>query len=561
MTTQWRAPLAALLAAVVMSLSVPALAQTIDPYASDPVDLIALREETRTYSSGIDAWEVWVCQVPNGGVALTPAGVVSVLETSVRPYFESLSAGQYSPRFAAGGLVTAANPSSWPDNPFVFQTECEDRAVASATPGTEGLLVVVNVDYSGGYATGGFPCIGGPCPSTFPGNGRIAVVGGATVGSVAGVPPALRTVAHEIGHTVFWPHSYGGLLEFENGVVYEYDNPMDVMSGGSYETLDIGTIAINRYAAGWIGPEHVIFHRGGTLDYQIGAAAGVQILVLPTEITGVYETIGVRFRTGYDVGLPAEGVEVYRIDQSSGVCGFVIAGQCTGPDRRVSQVPAIEDPAATAHVYTTGSTFTVRGVTITVGARVGDAFNLTLSGASVAERFLDDDGNPHEANIEFIAERGITRGCNPPTVDRFCPASSVTRAEMAALLLNAIDQSPAAGFSGTFTDVPAGLWYTPYVEALAALGYTTGLGDGTFGPNLAVSRAEMAAFLTRAFALAPAGAPSGFTDVPAGQWYTAFVDSVRAAGITTGCSPTTYCPHDAVLREQMATFLARSLSD
>lgn len=256
---------------------------------------------------------------------------------------------------------------------------------------------------------------------TFPGNSRFAVVGAATVTTVAGIPPALRTVAHEIGHTVFWPHSFGGLLHFENGVVYEYDNPMDVMSGGDHESLDIGTIAINRYAAGWIGPNNVIFHRGGNLTYQIGSASGVQILVLPTEVIGIYEAIGVRFRSGYDGGLPAEGVEVYRIDQSSGVCTLVIAGQCTGPDRRISQVPALADPAAIAHVYPEGASFTVRGVTVTVGARIGNSFSLIVSGDSVAERFVDDNGNPHEPNIEFIADRAITRGCNPPVVDRFCP--------------------------------------------------------------------------------------------------------------------------------------------
>ncbi|MFN2485461.1 MAG: S-layer homology domain-containing protein [Acidimicrobiia bacterium] len=550
---------AAILTLAALLLATPAVGQSIDPYASDPVDLIALREETQTYSSGVDTWEVWICQVPNGTVPLTAAGVVATLEGGVRPYFESISGGNYATSFRTGGVVTASSPSSWPDNPFIYQTECEDLAAAAANPGAAGVIVVVNVDYSGGYATGGLPCLPGfLCSETFPANGRIAVVGAATVAVIGGFPPALRTIAHEIGHTVFWPHSYGGLLDFENGVVYEYDNPMDVMSGGDHETLDIGTIAINRYAAGWIGPDNVIFHRGGTLTYQIGSSSGVQILVLPTEVTGIYETVGVRFASGYDSGLPAEGVEVYRVDQSAAVCDFVIAGQCSGPDRRISQVPALEDPAATAHVYPEGATFVVRGVTITVGTRFGNAFNLLVSGAAVAERFIDENGNPHESNIEFIAEHGITRGCNPPVVDRFCPAGIVTRAEMAAFLLSAIGQSPATSYQGTFSDVPAGLWYTPYVEALAALGYTTGLGDGTYAPNQAVSRAEMAAFLARVFALAPASS-SGFSDVAAGEWYASAVDSIRAVGITSGCTPSTYCPHDAVLREQMATFLARAL--
>jgi hypothetical protein len=548
------------LACLVVAL--PANAQTIDPYQSDPIDLIAYRDETRTYAGGLDNWEVWVCDVPDGTVALTPAATAALFESSIRPYFEAISGGAYSPRFVAAGKVVATQPSNWPDQPFRFQSECESLVRNGSGGGSEGAIIVVDADYTGGYATGGVPCFsGGSCATTYPQNARLAVVGGSTAATVGGVAPALRTVAHEIGHALFWPHSFGGLVYFEGNIVYEYDNPMDVMSGGDRESLDIGTIGINRYASGWLDATELIFHRGGSVSYALGANSGVQLIVLPTEVGGVYETIGVRLRTGADAGLPAEGVEVYRIDQSPSACGFQFGGQCVGADRRTIQVPAIADPAGTAHVHGPGSTFSVRNVNVSVDSRTGEGFLLTLTGASVAERFIDDNGNPHEPNIEFIAERGITRGCNPPTVDRFCPANSVTRAEMAAFLLTAIGQSPATGFAGTFSDVGPGTWYAPYVEALATAGITTGLGDGTYGPNLVVSRAEMAVFLARAFALPVVAGSTFFSDVAVDQWYSPAVEAIRAAGVTTGCStsPSRYCPFDAVKRDQMATFLTRAL--
>lgn len=543
-------------------LAMPAVAQTVDPYQSDPIDLIAFRDETRVYSSGADNWEVWVCDVPDGSVAITPSAAAAVFNTAVRPYFESISRGAYSPRFQGVGTVVASEPSNWPDEPFKFQNECETLVRNSSLGTSEGAVIVVDADYTGGYATGGVPCFSGSlCVSTYPANARLAVLGGATAAIVGGVAPALRTVAHEIGHALFWPHSFGGLVTFEGSIVYEYDNPMDVMSGGDRESLDIGTIGANRYAAGWMDSSELIFHRGGSISYTLGASSGLQLIVLPTEVRGVYETIGVRLRTGADAGLPAEGAEVYRIDQSPAACGFQFGGQCVGADRRTIQVPAKADPAGTAHVHEVGSAFTVRGVTVTVDARTAGGFQLTVSGATVVERFVDDDGNPHEQSIEFIAERGITRGCNPPTVDRFCPGNSVTRAEMAAFLLGAIGQVPAANFQGTFSDVPAGVWYTPYVERLAELGITSGLGDGNYGPDRLVSRAEMAVFLTRTFGLPVGTGSSFFSDVTPDQWYSAAVEAIRAAGVTTGCSasPARYCPFDAVKREQMATFLTRAL--
>ncbi|MEX0667484.1 MAG: S-layer homology domain-containing protein, partial [Acidimicrobiia bacterium] len=362
----------------------------------------------------------------------------------------------------------------------------------------------------------------------------------------------------EIGHAVFWPHSYAGLVTFENGVVYEYDNPMDLMSGGDSDELNIGTIAINRYAAGWFGSEGVFFHRGGDLVYTLGAKAGVQMLVLPTDQQGVFETLSVRVRSGYDFGIPAEGVEVYSIDQNS--CSPSMGG-CFGLGRRTSQVPAVASFSSVEHVFGLGETFMIRGMTITVLERIGEGFRVQVQGQAVTERFIDDNGNFHEGSIEAIAALGITRGCNPPLVDRFCPGNDVTRAEMAAFLIAALGEEPSTSFVGAFPDVAAGQWYTGYVERLKELGITTGNADGTYGPDRPVTRAEMAVFLSRAFELGLPVPGSMFGDVPADQWYAQAVEAIRLAGITTGCSatPSLYCPIDPVKRDQMATFVARAL--
>ncbi|MDH5293930.1 MAG: hypothetical protein OEW91_09635, partial [Acidimicrobiia bacterium] len=72
---------------------------------------------------------------------------------------------------------------------------------------------------------------------------------------------------------------------------------------------------------------------------------------------------------------------------------------------------------------------------------------MSTSTASAAElapggTFVDDNGSVHEGYIEAIAAGGVTRGCNPPTNDRFCPDASVTRGEMAAFLTRALDLEP-----------------------------------------------------------------------------------------------------------------------
>jgi hypothetical protein len=552
--------------ALALVVSLPGVASAaVDPYGADSLGLVAYGEQVRAHTTGVDTWEVWVCDTSNGNLVLDPGTVASFLNAELDPYFMWMSDAKYRPTFSAGGTVTAG-ASGWPDNPFDTHGECRSKVSTASSRTSAGALIVIDVAYEGGFATPGLWCeVVSNCPTTYPQNGRWAVVGGATVTSVGGRPPALRTVAHEIGHTIHLPHSYGGEVKFLEGMTYEYDNAMDMMSGGNSSLLNIGTLAINRYAAGWLAQSKVRFHRGGTLTYRIspqGFGGSSEMLVLPTDgPLGVYEVLGARVRSSFDGGLTYEGIEVYRIDQTGTVCSQPTNGTCWGIERRTSQVPVPGEPWTGGHVYGVGSTFQVRGVTVQVLSYDGVAFTIALSGDAVAERFIDDNGNIHESAIKAIASIGVTTGCNP-TTDRYCPGQGVTRAEMAAFLLRAIGDTTQPSSSGTFSDVPAGQWYTAYVERLAELGISVGYGDGTFRPNANVTRAEMSVFLTRAFASLSAVQPTGaFSDVPAGAWYAGSAEGILAGGVTTGCDtePLRYCPDAIVLRDAMASFLSRAL--
>lgn len=129
--------------------------------------------------------------------------------------------------------------------------------------------------------------------------------------------------------------------------------------------------------------------------------------------------------------------------------------------------------------------------------------------------FLDDDGNVHEGSIEAIALEGITVGCNPPVNDRFCPDRSVSRGEMAAFLVRALDLP--VGPAGRFVD-DDGSVFEADIEALAAAGITVGCNppaNDRFCPGQAVTRAEMATFLTRMLGLTPMTPPARCTILPA----------------------------------------------
>jgi hypothetical protein len=168
--------------------------------------------------------------------------------------------------------------------------------------------------------------------------------------------------------------------------------------------------------------------------------------------------------------------------------------------------------------------------------------------AGISGAFTDDDGSVHEADINGIAEVGITQGCGGAN---FCPRGGVTRAEMASFLVRAMELAPQT--SGPFADITNSI-HAPNINALAAAGITAGCSANAYCPDQVVSREQMATFLTRALELTPA--QHNFADVGTGT-HAQDIGAIAAAGITTGCGAGLYCPFDWVTREQMATFLAR----
>ncbi len=175
--------------------------------------------------------------------------------------------------------------------------------------------------------------------------------------------------------------------------------------------------------------------------------------------------------------------------------------------------------------------------------------------------FRDDEDHVFEADIIWLAEQGVTKGCNPPVNDLFCPNQSVTRGEMAAFLTRALGLAlPEAADSFRDDDTSV---FVAEIEALAAAGITKGCNppkNDLYCPDQTLSRGEMAAFLARAYDLPDAGDDDRFVDDD-GSVFEHDLERLAAAGITMGCNPPTndrFCPHDPVTRGEMAAFLHRA---
>jgi hypothetical protein len=168
--------------------------------------------------------------------------------------------------------------------------------------------------------------------------------------------------------------------------------------------------------------------------------------------------------------------------------------------------------------------------------------------------------------IEAIEDAGVTAGCQ---IGSYCPASFVTRAQMALFLVRALHGSsfvppPASGT--VYADVPASDSTAPYIEQLAREGIALACQPGYYCPSNYMNRTDMSVFLERAKRggsyTPPPASGTLFTDVPASYPQAAFIEQLSRDGITTGCAtnPNRYCPVDSVSRDQMAAFLARTFA-
>ena len=175
--------------------------------------------------------------------------------------------------------------------------------------------------------------------------------------------------------------------------------------------------------------------------------------------------------------------------------------------------------------------------------------------------FSDDNGNVHEGSIEAIAAVGVTRGCNPPTNDRYCPHTSVSRGQMAAFMARALGLPAVA--RDFFVDDDGSLFESD-INRIAAAGISKGCGppaNDRYCPETAVTRAMMAAFLVRAFGYAETSHGTAFID-SSDSPFSGDINKLATTGITKGCNPPAsdrFCPKGLVTRDQMASFLARAL--
>lgn len=154
--------------------------------------------------------------------------------------------------------------------------------------------------------------------------------------------------------------------------------------------------------------------------------------------------------------------------------------------------------------------------------------------------------------VLWAVENGVTNGTSATT---FGPDMAVSRAQMVTFLWRA-HGSPKATGTNPFTDVSTSDYYYDAVLWAVANGVTNGTSATTFSPDMAVTRAQAVTFQWRA-AGSPVVSGSSFGDVATDAYYVNAVTWAVANGITNGTGGNNFSPDVVVSRAQAVTFLYR----
>jgi S-layer homology domain len=119
--------------------------------------------------------------------------------------------------------------------------------------------------------------------------------------------------------------------------------------------------------------------------------------------------------------------------------------------------------------------------------------------------------------------------------------------------------APSYAQTASFNDVSSNYWASTFIRELARRDVIAGFPDGSFRPEEAVTRAQFAAMLNKAFQNSPKRNSILFSDVPNKFWASRAIQQAYVTGFMSGYPGNRFEPSQAIPREQVLVSLSSGL--
>ena len=159
--------------------------------------------------------------------------------------------------------------------------------------------------------------------------------------------------------------------------------------------------------------------------------------------------------------------------------------------------------------------------------------------------------------VTDLVSRGAISGYSDCT---FRPSATITRGQVAKVLVLAFGLPINTAGGPHFNDVAAGSTFYNFVETAFNRGIISGYSDGTFRPGNVVTRGQIAKMVTLGRAWTQQNpATATFSDVPVGSTFYPFVETAFAKGVISGYSDGTFKPSSSATRGQGSKIIDLSI--
>lgn len=189
-------------------------------------------------------------------------------------------------------------------------------------------------------------------------------------------------------------------------------------------------------------------------------------------------------------------------------------------------------------------------------------FNIQNVSANVT--FTDvPTSHPLYKEMYYLVDLGVINGYKENGKSLFKPFNTVSRAEVAKMVVVATGHSAKSVSKSSFSDVNNAVMMG-YIERAVELGYMSATSSGKFSPDVAIKRDEMSKVLAIAFKLDVESTKNlavPYTDVSVNSSYYKYVAAIYYAGITNGVGNNKFGLTNTVQRDSFAGFVARANND
>ena len=368
-------------------------------------------------------------------------------------------------------------------------------------------------------------------------------------------------------------NSTNGVKYFSNGDI-EGDGLVDDIDNWDNADIEDGYIGLNNYKLAFVrNADHTVtVYRVGDDDRRADGVITNQALVVRAEnrLDGGSSATTYEFDLTWTAPCEEADIETFTL---GGYTGVINNDADNGRTITVT-VPYDTDVTGLVAEFTASSGATVKlgstdgldfvsGVTsanysnpVQLWITSEDRDTTRMYTVTVEEGISFSDVNPGDwfyDNVMDAAENGYISGMGDGT---FNPTGATTRAQFASMIANAMGYEANPDAKSAFPDVADDFWGKAAINFCVENGILSGYDDGTFQPNKAITRQEAASILRNAFELTETTDELFPDDSAIAGWAKESVYLVKASGLMKGDAGTgNFRPTSTITRAEAASIL------